>query len=31
VQHYLRATGQTVQEATFVPADEIVRRSGYFN
>jgi len=30
VQHYLRATGQTVQEATFVPADEIVRQSGYF-
>lgn len=31
VQAYLRRTGKSVEEATFVPADEIVRESGYFD
>ncbi|HLV35387.1 MAG TPA: DUF2268 domain-containing putative Zn-dependent protease [Spirillospora sp.] len=31
VQAYLRRTGQTVEEATFIPADEIVAESGYFD
>lgn len=30
VQAYLKRTGKTVEEATFVPAEEIVRESGYF-
>ncbi|MCB0032906.1 MAG: hypothetical protein KDE51_02710, partial [Anaerolineales bacterium] len=31
VQAYLRRTGKTIQEATFVPAAEIVAESGYFD
>jgi uncharacterized protein YjaZ len=30
VQVYLRRTGKTVEEATFIPADEIAAESGYF-
>lgn len=30
VQHYLKQTGKTVAEATFVSADEIIRDSGFF-
>ena len=30
VQAYLKKTGKTVVEATFVPADEIIQVSGYF-
>jgi len=30
VQHYLKQTGQTVAEATFVSADEIIRESKFF-
>lgn len=31
VQAYLRRTGKSVEEATFVPSDEIVAESGYFS
>lgn len=31
VQAYLRRTGKTIQETTFVPAAEIVAESGYFD
>ncbi|MBI1742878.1 hypothetical protein HYR54_07395 [Candidatus Acetothermia bacterium] len=30
VQHYLKRTGKTVPEATFVPAKEIIAESGFF-
>ena len=30
VQAYLARTGQSIEAATFVPADEIVRQSGFF-
>jgi len=30
VKSYLKATGTSIVEATFVPTDEIVRESGYF-
>lgn len=30
VQAYLKKTGKSVMEATFVPADEIIRESGFF-
>jgi uncharacterized protein YjaZ len=30
VQAYLKRTGSSVKEATFVPAAEIVAESGYF-
>lgn len=30
VQHYLKQTGKTVAEATFVSADEIIHDSGFF-
>lgn len=31
VQAYLKRTGKSVEEATFVPADEIATESGYFD
>lgn len=31
VQAYLRRTGKTVEEATFIPSDEIVAESGYLD
>lgn len=31
VQAYLQRTGKTIEEATFVPANEIVRDSGFFD
>jgi uncharacterized protein YjaZ len=31
VQAYLKRTGKTVEEVTFVPADEIASESGYFD
>jgi uncharacterized protein YjaZ len=30
VQAYLQCTGQTIEEATFLPAEEIIRDSGFF-
>ncbi|MBZ0301975.1 MAG: DUF2268 domain-containing protein [Anaerolineae bacterium] len=31
VQAYLRRTGKTVEEATFIPSDEIAAEAGYFD
>ncbi len=31
VQAYLQRTGQSIEEATFLPADEIIGDSGFFN
>ncbi len=31
VQAYLRRTGQSVEAATFLPADAIIRDSGFFS
>lgn len=30
VQAFLKRTGCTVEEATFIPAERIVKESGYF-
>jgi uncharacterized protein YjaZ len=30
VQSFLQRSGKTIEEATFLPADEIVSGSGYF-
>jgi uncharacterized protein YjaZ len=31
VQAYLKKSGRTIEEATFIPANEIVAESGFFS